>query len=749
MTINRLPNLCNLELLSVYDIDALTYHELVYKILARLNLTIDEMIKLDIYVKDDLLKMQEQINLLLSTGLETEVVKQLEKWLLEGKFADIINKTIFDELNSKVDILTKNNDYLMTENVNVKEFGAVGDGITDDTASIKKAIDKLKNKKGVLYFPSGVYKTSTIILNDNMSIVGETKYTVIKSLSDNLIKLNGNNISITNITLDGNTPEVQTERLISTLTSANRDNLNIENCMLGNMTANYTNCIDIQNFKNVRILNNTFKNLFPANGGAYFISLYGQIEDFLIHNNNFSKIYGNYPGAMIKIDAVNVDSSTTSLYPYAPIGLKNPTSGEITSNILKGYSKNLLEISGQNVNIKSNTFQIKEDTNNTDSNSLVNFKNSDSCTLTNNTFLLPSSYLVAKCLNVEYSSNIMISDLSVEFQGNVTETYPSNKKAIVIYNSTKISVNTTHFLGLNFLDTFIDLKTVGIVDIQNLIYRNLGGGIFTGIHIRDKKDEPNISLSNIYLQASKMSYPLDTMYYETTSRGYVYINECTFKGDSAFGGATFIGTDLETFNRVEIQNSYFDRRYKINTKYTKNIQLIQNILPAILLSNPSVGFTIHSVGNTFHGYGTGQGDDYCYQLHLETEGSYNVRSLNNYNRSGKSLFQIFSNTLYPTSKLNSLLVVSKNDNFDIDALKRQGKLIDKNQNIPEEFYKCFHLHLNQAFQDFNYGVELSQRKQVILAHNTLFATNATSSNKMYVVGNTPDGYSQYSRELKL
>ena len=49
--------------------------------------------------------------------------------------------------------------------LNVKDFGAIGDGETDDTLAIEKALSVLvkDNKKGVLYFPSGTYVISKTI----------------------------------------------------------------------------------------------------------------------------------------------------------------------------------------------------------------------------------------------------------------------------------------------------------------------------------------------------------------------------------------------------------------------------------------------------------------------------------------------------------------------------------------------------------------------------------------------------------
>jgi len=53
--------------------------------------------------------------------------------------------------------------------INVKDFGAVGDGSTDDTVAIQAALDHLTNStRGTVFFPYGTYKvTSTIHLREN------------------------------------------------------------------------------------------------------------------------------------------------------------------------------------------------------------------------------------------------------------------------------------------------------------------------------------------------------------------------------------------------------------------------------------------------------------------------------------------------------------------------------------------------------------------------------------------------------
>ena len=71
--------------------------------------------------------------------------------------------------------------------IDVKDFGATGDGVTLDTASINKAIETCNSAGGgVVYLPPGTYLSGTVLLKSNVTLYLEAGATLLgsKNISD-------------------------------------------------------------------------------------------------------------------------------------------------------------------------------------------------------------------------------------------------------------------------------------------------------------------------------------------------------------------------------------------------------------------------------------------------------------------------------------------------------------------------------------------------------------------------------------
>ena len=111
------------------------------------------------------------------------------KPLTMNDYFDTVHMISTDDINYEVLVKTNKTEQLSGGYfVNVKDFGAKGDGINDDISAINSAIKSLPPGGGTVYFPSGIYMISSPIFIGN----GQANSTPNGKVSDyNAIKLIG------------------------------------------------------------------------------------------------------------------------------------------------------------------------------------------------------------------------------------------------------------------------------------------------------------------------------------------------------------------------------------------------------------------------------------------------------------------------------------------------------------------------------------------------------------------------------
>lgn len=186
----------------------------------------------------------------------------------------------------------KSNQYCV---FNVKSYGAVGDGVTDDTLAIQAVLDLLGDNGGELYFPSGTYIVSMALSNHpysclqigpNTTVRGENRRSTIitrpasERATDGVLIVNkgydlpqhGGNYSAAGgieITSIGITDGAATPNrgLGDLIGFGNGDGLLVHNCWFGNHDQH---AIDIDKSRNVMVFNNKNENKVTAEASATY-----------------------------------------------------------------------------------------------------------------------------------------------------------------------------------------------------------------------------------------------------------------------------------------------------------------------------------------------------------------------------------------------------------------------------------------------------------------------------------------------
>lgn len=249
--------------------------------------------------------------------------------------------------------------------VNVVEYGAKGNGTTDDSASIQNALNALSSSGGIVYFPKGIYLIKTgLLFYSNQTLFFENGATLLQGASINnlLMSYCGDSVGgyngvhdcvIYGATFDGGSYTTN-NTLVGIIHSKN---IIFENCTFKNAYGTWHN-LEINSSYNVKVINCDMEGSRKSSADACMIQIdaidntntwpwtnrglvdstvskYIEIYGSIFHDNTVSPAVGNH-------------STTTDVYI------------SIHDNIFVGLTSTRGAIkfqSASNVDIYNNTFE--------------------------------------------------------------------------------------------------------------------------------------------------------------------------------------------------------------------------------------------------------------------------------------------------------------------------------------------------------------------------------------------------------
>jgi len=278
----------------------------------------------------------------------------------------------------------------LRESVSVKDFGAVGDGTTNDAAAIQAAITAAASLGAAVNFSGLTYLvSSTLTIPTGAVLIGVPGKTTIKAssgladgtsllqtttVSGTLNVFEYRNISINGITFDGSNRTLTTQ--IGLVRIAKTDGITVKNCsFLGHRYINLA-LLGCQNLQIERCEWSGWgrTDVSVEGGAALFIgpnsvdlttSRYGNVVYNNFHDGEWSAIYGVCQGVAFSYNIVNNTKEGLYFRTYDT----TPTTGsqrlQIIGNVITNTTKKYIqsagmEVGGWNVSILHNDIDTSQ-----------------------------------------------------------------------------------------------------------------------------------------------------------------------------------------------------------------------------------------------------------------------------------------------------------------------------------------------------------------------------------------------------
>lgn len=270
--------------------------------------------------------------------------------------------------------------------VNVRDFGAKGDGIADDHDAIQAAVNSLSTTGGTIYFPPGEYVAhAAIILSSSVHITGSHAatlrkttgqtdycYFVVKSGSRLGYGGGGHDITITNLVFRGN---LAAGRSLCAITAHRLSGLYVSNCKFFETSQN-GHVIDLLGCESVIIENSEFRGSKPTTGRGYVEAV--QIDSSIVSaagwaaSHTVGEVFDGTPTRNVTVRKCTFGGITVEGIRYgspSPIGSHAYVEGraytgirfedndvsEVVSSLSDNYSGIIHFIGARDVKIARNT----------------------------------------------------------------------------------------------------------------------------------------------------------------------------------------------------------------------------------------------------------------------------------------------------------------------------------------------------------------------------------------------------------
>jgi len=284
-----------------------------------------------------------------------------EIWLTAG-----VNYKFVLMTSANVTLATWDNIYginVTSQAVNVQQYGAVGDGVTDDTAAIQAAVTASAGR--TVFVPAGTYLISqTIVLLSDVTLIGDGVGSVIRLANgSNVHMFQNSNYS------SGSNENIVFDRLVIDGNVANQTNngtynkhgirmrgvsyLTVRNCEIKNVG---TDCINLINCTNPVIRHNelhgaynhavTFENTHGLLGESNTIHDCGSKTDALGFTSSGHAFIG------VNVACNHARITNNYVYDMGDTCLRNEAAGEgwiIANNLVVNGGKDSIKIMGKTI----------------------------------------------------------------------------------------------------------------------------------------------------------------------------------------------------------------------------------------------------------------------------------------------------------------------------------------------------------------------------------------------------------------